>query len=226
KADDYFRTEQPVTGMNYMVKSFTPFDDTTDRVEITGLNSPNAPTKFTLPAILVNPQVHGGDLDVAVNLDAETIKVTVHGTANVLTSPPDEPMKDFFRKPPTTLSVEKGTALKLTEVCKNTLPVMSVDPLGATANITADGTFAPFAVALHPDLSNGTAKWHAALLPAVGTKLEKGSDILANPIKVDLLLKHTMPFPADNVSILNVRVAGAINSPFRVPIDVRVIPGP
>ena len=147
-----------------------------------------------------------------------TIPFTYDGMLNdYVSNPTSHPMMSF----------DPGTARTIAKSGGLSAPVVTLLPRAMTRAFSHGGMVSFFDVFLTKsdgtDLSGGGGSWLGVMSPSHGVKLLVKTGALDTPLPVVFSTKGPKANAASNISVLRVRVPGAINSPLLAPINVRVL---
>lgn len=236
KATDNVRIDFETTMVQFTSLSQRPpnFEVVRQNVEIHGLDAIPGGKTFVLP--LIEPRTLADSFfDIFVDITVNRIEVVQTNQSGVpIQDHFDGLLSEFLRRPPTTLTIDKKTCRTFTRTGSVDLPAIGVVPalgslFGGSQNITMSGPTSFFDVVVNDPTEVLTRKpglrWIAALKPVAGAALGTGTrGLIKTPVGVTHQIRGTAPAAPSNISWLHVHVAGAINSPFMLPINTRVVP--
>jgi hypothetical protein len=131
-------------------------------------------------------------------------------------------LAELIKRPPANLRVDLGTTRTFTLRSQLGLPVITTTPIGLSQTMSQPGNAAAIEVTTTPEILG--AKWRTGLFPAAASSLSCGNHgLLGTPIQLAFNPEKAAENDTENISVLNISVAGAANSPARVPVDLRAV---
>lgn len=217
KVTDTLRTEHEPTTFSYSIEGFTApqFNQVTNNVVLNGINEIPINGRFAMPFINL-PANGNGTLNINVTGVGADDMVAITGAASFTGT-----MKQLKGSP--LFLVDTTTCRTLTRTGDLDGKVIAADPPGISHSTDRPGCLSFFDVVCNgPDLGQ---KWFTKLQPLNGVALYGGtSGQLKTPNILIDTLRPTNPNSPDNISVANIVVIGAVNSPLQVPIHTRELP--
>lgn len=223
-ANDYLRITEPATRVSYDVLGVLPGPtpvQVDNGVQIFELGTLDAGQNIELPLIHRNPPVDSV-LDIIVQLTPPQAPDQLFVFDRELMVPLFQgSLEEFKSNPPPGLSFDPGTCRRFGKSGGFELPRIATDPLSLARLLTArEARDASDTVQVLIDPPNPGATWQATLA-GKGAVLKMAAGPISTPIPIGYSTRRARFAPESNIAILTIEVAGAINSPLRLPILTR-----